>query len=387
MNQHTQDKISDPRALAASCVMYMLAPVGMSLLPLMVGSASDSLGLTQQQSGYLASADLGGIAVASVLCAIWIRKLSWTNLAVGAILMIVVTNGLCIKADTFVSLCLLRFLTEFGHGIIYSLAIVSIGDSIKPDRYFAIGIGLTVFISILFFMFLPELIQLHGGSLIYITHGLVALLVLPVIFWFPKRGLNISNKSGEKRHSLIPLFIAMIAFGFFMATEGGIWAFIERFGNADGYSPANIGDALVATQVASVIGAIVASILSIRFGRFIPVLVGLLLFSLSLLLLTVKGYLFFITAACLTQFFYIFIAPYFLLMCVELDPTGRLYVLTTAFKLGGMSAGPSIIALFLSEGNYHAVSWVGVLFLIICLIMMTPLALRLDRSSSNSVTS
>jgi len=372
-------KTSDPKALFACVLMYMLAPVGMSLIPLLVGAGSDSLGLSQKQAGFLASADLAGIAVAAVLCTIWIRKLPWRPLALVGILIIVTSNLISIWISSFYLLCLMRFITEFGQGIIFSLAMVSIADTAKPDRYFAFGIGLTVLISVAFFMILPELIQSSGLSPIFITNAIVALAVLPAIRWFPEKALEKVQTSSGQSMSVIPLFVAMIAFMFFMATEGGLWAYMERIGNAAGFTPNFVGNALAATQVTSVIGALLASALSTRFGRVLPIVAGTLLFIFAMYLLLSVNAVNYVIAVCLTQFCYIFIVPYLLLICVELDPTGRLYILSIAFKLGGMSMGPSIVAQFLMPGNYVAVSTIGSVFLVLTMLIITPLALRLDK--------
>ena len=172
----------------------------------------------------------------------------------------------------------------------------------------------------------------------------------------------------------------MIAFMFYMAAEGGLWAYMERIGNHAGFTPEFIGLALAATQVCSVIGALLASVLSTRYGRVLPVVAGCVLFIIAMIMLLGEGASLFVAAVCLTQFSYIFVVPYLLLICVELDPTGRLYILSIAFKLGGMSLGPSVTAQFLVPGSYAAVSWAGSLFLLITLALIVPLAMRLDRT-------
>ncbi len=48
------DKISDARAIAAGILLYMLAPLGMTLIPLTVGAAATDLGFTNSEVGYLA---------------------------------------------------------------------------------------------------------------------------------------------------------------------------------------------------------------------------------------------------------------------------------------------------------------------------------------------
>ena len=371
-------KTSEPRALIACVMMYMLAPVGMSLIPLLVGAGSDNLGLTQKQAGFLATADLAGIALAAVICTIWIRTWAWRPLAVVGIAIIVLSNLASIQVDSYALLCVMRFITEFGQGIIFSLALVSIGDTSKPDRYFAFGIGLTVFISIAFFLVLPGLIQEHGLPALFITHALVALAVLPLVLWFPASALPLPETSAKDHGSMLPLFVAMVAFMFFMATEGGLWAYMERIGNNAGFTPEFVGQALAATQVTSVMGALLASAVSTRYGRTLPIVAGSILFIVAMFMLMGKGTVTYVSAVCLTQFCYIFVVPYLLLICVELDQTGRLYVLSIAFKLGGMSLGPSVVAQFLAPGSYTAVSWVGSVFLMTTLLLVVPLAARLD---------
>ena len=373
-------KTNDPRALFACVMMYMLAPVGMSLIPLLVGAGAESLGLTQKQAGFLASADLAGIAVAAVICTAWIRRWAWRPLAVAGIAVIVLSNVISIRVESFPYLCLLRFITEFGQGIIYSLAMVSIGDTSKPDRYFAFGIGMTVLISIAFFLLLPGLIQIYGLTAIFATHALVACAVLPVVLWLPQRGVTQPQAVTARAGNVAPLFIVMIGFMFYMAAEGGLWAYMERIGNHAGFTPEFIGRALAATQVCSVIGALLASALSTRYGRMLPVVAGCSLLIIAMMMLLGQGAGFFVSAVCLTQFSYIFVAPYLLLLCVELDPTGRLYILSIAFKLGGMSLGPSVIAQFLVPGSYAAVSWIGSVFLLATLLLIVPQALRLDKN-------
>ena len=372
-------KISDSKTLFACVLMYMLAPVGMSLIPLLVGAGSDSLGLSQKQAGFLATADLAGIAVAAVLCTIWIRKLPWRPLALVGILIIVISNIISIWATSYYSICILRFITEFGQGIIFSLAMVSIADTTKPDRYFAFGIGLTVLISIAFFLILPGLIQEMGLTPIFITNAIVAVAVLPFVLWFPRHGQEKVQTQSDDRTFIIPLFVAMVAFMFFMANQGGLWAYMERIGNSAGFTPEFVGTALAATQVTSVMGALLASALSTRFGRVFPIVSGTLLFIVAMYLLLSLNSINYVIALCLTQFCYIFVIPYLLLICVELDPTGRLYILSIAFKLGGMSVGPSIVAQYLVPGSYAAVSTIGTVFLVFTLVLITPLAMRLDK--------
>ena len=50
-----QGKITSSKSIVAGLLLYMLAPIGMTLIPLMVGAAATDLGLSDSEVGYLAS--------------------------------------------------------------------------------------------------------------------------------------------------------------------------------------------------------------------------------------------------------------------------------------------------------------------------------------------
>lgn len=377
------DEMKSPGAIVASVILFMLAPVGMSLVPLLVGASTEAFGLSQKQGGFLAAADYSGIAIAAVATAIWIRKISWRIIALGGILTLIVANGLSVFADSFLEVAAMRFITELGTGLIYSLAIVAIGDTNRPDRYFSIGIGLTVALSVGFFLIIPGLVEVHGLPVIFLAHGLIAVAVLPIIYWLPRQGGgDVGRVESVSIEALTPLFIGMVAFTFFTAAEGGIWAYIERIGNGNGYSPQFVGQVLAVSQVASVLGSICAAVISTRFGRVTPVLFGICIFIAGALMLLGESPLFYIGALCLTQFAYIFVVPFLLLACVELDPTRRFYVLTTGFKLGGFAFGPALVAIFLTGQGFAPVGWVSAAVLVVSLVLILPLVMRLDRTGA-----
>jgi len=382
--------ITDSKAIAAGIILYMLAPVGMSLLPLLTGTATETFGLTDKQTGWLAAADYGGITVAAVLTALIIRRISWRLIAAIAMVPLIVVNILSIYVDQYELLIILRFITELGTGVLFSLAIVVLGDTLKPDRYYAIGIGLTIALSTVFFLVIPKLADQHGLPVVFLAHAGTSLLLLPFIFWIPHQGRQIEKPNLEagsiKPANVVPLFAAMIAFMLFTAAEGGIWAYIEPIGNASGLDDVAVGRILAITQVAGVAASIFMSWLSTRYGRTFPIISGLLLFIVGSYLLSVNTPYGYFAGAMVTQFLYIFLVPYFLLICVELDKTGRFFVLSTAFKLGGFSLGPILVAFCVSDGNLEVVSWVAIAVLIASLLIALPLVRRLDKTKARKLT-
>jgi hypothetical protein len=179
------------------------------------------------------------------------------------------------------------------------------------------------------------------------------------------------------------MLLCFVAFAFFMMAEGGIWAYVERIGAQAGLAADFVGQSLAASQVASFIAALMASALSIRLGRTLPIVGGMTLFLISLYFLQLPTANMYLLGVCLSQFAWIFVLPYLMAMCVQSDPSGKYYVLITAFKMGGFSLGPAAVATLISGGDTGpglvAASWVGAGFLLLSLLIAAPISMRFDK--------
>lgn len=371
----------------ATVILYALAPVGMSLVPFVVGAASDRLRLSPEQSGVLASADLAGLFVASLSAVYWIRRFSWRKTCMLSLFILIVGNLLSIWAPTYLMLCGVRFITELGSGILLATIIACIGDFDKPDRYYAFGTAATVSLSILFSLGLPPLIELQGASVIYIGHALLALLAFGIIPCLPEQGQPRYAPVSGQTTQLIPAFLAMFALFCIALAEGGLWAYLERIGKHGGFDLILIGKALALANLMGAIGALGTSLLSTRFGRVGPVSFGLIAFICGAFLMAQQGTSFYVLGMALTQFCWGFTLPYIMLISVESDTSGRYFILLSAFKMGGFALGPAVVSLFLQPGSYQAVIWVCSAFLLASLVLVTPLSVRLDRRVSRSTVS
>lgn len=375
----TAHSMEDPQTRIAAVALWILGPVGVTLVPILIGTASDQLGLTPEQIGILAAADLAGLFVASLSAVYWVRKISWRKACASGLVILIVGNLLSIWATDYLLLCSLRFFTELGGGILLAVLTACIGDVDKPDRYFAIGIAGTILLSIVFFMGLPPLIGLWGASVIYISHAVLAGLAFSAVGWLPVQGCSRAVVDSDAHSVLVPTFFALMALFCVAAAEGGLWSYLGRIGKDAGFSLAATGRVLAIANLTCVAGALTTSVLSTRFGRTLPLCLGLTIFIIGAVLLNQQVISLYVVGVVLTQFCWGFTLPYIMLMIVESDASGRYFILLIAFKLGGFALGPAIAALFLLPGSYLAVSWVCVAFLLLCLTLIFPLSSKLDR--------
>lgn len=359
-----------PKEVFAGIVCYMLAPFGMGLLPLLGGAAVDRYGISGTEVGLLGTADLAGIAVSCVLSVFWVRKVSLRKAAWLSIAVLMVGNMFSWMADTFTTLCAARFITELGSGGMFSLALIVLGKSSNPERFLSLGIAATLASSVIAYLWLPEIIATSGIGVVFIAHLVVVVFAMFWLNWLPLKPASTTERSREEQSAAnyLPLIFCFLSLFCLTIVQGGVWTYLERIGNAAGLSPDYIGNALAMTQVASLAGSLLTSLLSTRFGRLLPISLAMASLLLAFYLFTRHGAMPYVIAACITQFCYVFCLPYLMSLCVESDPSGKFYVLTNVFKLVGMASGPAVIALFLQGDNYLVVSIVGAVFTGLCLL-------------------
>ncbi len=84
--------IDSESALLSSIVLAVIGASTILILPGLVGVIADTLGLTAQQLGYVASADIIGMAVSMAVVAFIIHRVSWRPLALLGLILIIVGN-------------------------------------------------------------------------------------------------------------------------------------------------------------------------------------------------------------------------------------------------------------------------------------------------------
>ena len=83
-----------PSAIFAAVILGF-AGTGVAMgMPLLVGSIADSLGFSEQQLGWLASSDMGGLFIGSVLTAFLVTRVNRRTLATAGLVLVVLSNFL-----------------------------------------------------------------------------------------------------------------------------------------------------------------------------------------------------------------------------------------------------------------------------------------------------
>jgi predicted MFS family arabinose efflux permease len=351
---HHKTKFDDWRSLTIGIYMALVGYAVMVGLPVISTAWVENLGFSEVEVGRVAGADLAGLAIGAVISALFVAKVDRRYLAVGAALVTIVANALCIVYQSYEVTLWLRLLAGTGAGIYTGIAVATIGGHSRPA--FAFGMELFAFAGSqgAELMLLP-LLSMTG---IYVT--LIATYIVGLLFisWLPRRPVDkaldvevdVEEPSGRHHveHKHVPAYVpwlVLTAIVFTYINIGGYWTYIELSTVDSDASPEWVASMLWVSSVFSVIGCLFAVLLSNRYGLARPLLVTLV-FQAAIVVMHVFGITNFTVAFSMFffNFCWIFVDIYQAATIANVDHSGRFPAMIPAAQGLGNFLGPNIAA-------------------------------------------
>lgn len=353
------------------------------LIPLLVGGMVSDRGFSEQVAGYMASADLGGYALATFLTAMLLDRVPWRRMAFAGLVVMIAANVVTTFVHDVQTFALVRIASGLGSGILAALASVAVGQTEQPDRNYGILIASSLLYGTAALWGLPVLLARYGLNSAYWLLVVLATAVLFVVPSMPAgrtvRGDGSVATGGSGRWPFAAGVLLSILL--FWANQNDVYAYIERIGNAARISPEFIGFSLGVANLTGFAGASLVAALGSRVGRLLPLIVATLV---SLVCLAILG------QAAIGPWTYLFalgtmslawnvVNPFQLGILAGVDPTGKALALAATVTGVGLAIGPAIGAAAIGVGGYVAVLWAAGGLAVVSLVLMLP-ALRVARA-------
>ncbi|GAB3112233.1 MFS transporter [Aestuariicella hydrocarbonica] len=270
-----------PAAIAAAIVISFVGNAVVMGMPMIVGALADDLGFGEQQVGWLASADLGGMFLASLLTAMVITRVNRRQLAMVGIIIALMANLLSSQFHDFTTLFYTRVIAGIGGGICYSLGVGCLAGTHHTARNFSILMFALVTINALELYSFPVLSDVWGVNGIYYAFCgafVLCFFAVPKLPAFAAEPTAITE-TADGHKVRIPGYLpklCLLAVSCFYITIGSFWAYIERAGVDAGLSDEFIANTLTIGTLFTLLGCFVATWLSNKAGQSKPLLVALL---------------------------------------------------------------------------------------------------------------
>lgn len=261
MNFSTKEVISTSLISALGALMFLL-------LPVIIGITTDSLNLSEQQSGLLVSFYFLGFLVACAFSPLITTKLNWKSTSYFGVLLM--TTGLLLIAflPSYQLVLLLLSVIGAGSGTLFSLAIVILSNTENAERYFGIKIMFEQVLGALLLFIIPTfVVATFGFQGSFLAISFVVLLLGLASFSLPKSSL-VTNKAitnntkSDAPTSLsfnIKLWIALFCLCLFFGALSTLWSFVERLAVANKLNGDDIGLGLSLSVMGGAAGGLLAA--------------------------------------------------------------------------------------------------------------------------------
>lgn len=360
--------VDSPQAIIAAVAISFCGNAVVMGMPLMVGALADYLHFNEQQVGLLASADLGGMFLASLFTAAVVSRLNRRHLALFGILVAIVGNYLSTLYHAYEPLLAMRVLAGFGGGICYSTGIACLAITHKTGRNFSImmfGLVAINAIELYTIPFLTDAWGIDGIFLAFCVAFTVCLTAIPYLYpHTPDNGKPASSDSGSTATPRLPKTLplcCLLAVSCFYITVGSFWAFIERAGVDAGLGDAFISNVLTLGNIFTLAGCIAAVWLSHRAGQSRVLMTALVSMACVLMLLAVEiSAMTFVIGTFGFCIAWLFTDIFQLGTLSHIDSSGRYAALVPGAQGLAQTAAPSIAGFLLAhELGYGAVMLLG----------------------------
>lgn len=357
-------------------------------IPVISSARVELLGFSEEQVGRLSGADLGGLAAGAVICSLLMVTASRRKLVLLGAGLAILANVLCIFYSQYQTTFYLRILAGVGSGIYTAVAVANLGATSKPARAYNLMLFAFAFSQALELHVLPQL-SMNGIYGVFIGSYLLGLLALT---WIPAYSnveqlgvtVDVEDDVGEHHaeHRHVPSYIVWLCLSAIFLTYvniGGYWTYIELAAHDALIDSEFVSQLLVWGSLCSVLGCLLATLISDRFGLARPLLIALLLMATTVGMLgegidTLK-----LSVSILSfNLLWIFIDVYQMASVAIADRSGTFASLVPAAQGLGQIVGPNVAASMLaSSSGYDRVFLICAVFALLGLLVYLGVYLRL----------
>ena len=372
-NSASARPIDRPAALLSLLLVGSVTEAIFLILPSFVGAIGDLLHLSPVRTGLLGSADLAGIAFSTATGAWWLRRVSWRRTIGLALTLFFLLNAVCFFVTGFYPLIGLRLAAGVTAGVAYAVALAGIVDTRSADR----NAGLLLCMQVVFSaigLYVADVVPAQWR--LDIVYGYILVWLAPTLLIcrlsFPEDpGERPRSGTLQWRQLAGPGVAALLGAGLYFLMIGAVWGYLEGVARGAGLTLEQTGSALSTGLVLSLAGSVAATLIGVRFGRVLPLVVTALFQISALLLLTRLGHyarptLAFFWINTVFQIFWSYVIPYFIIVFNDVDESGRFVAFYGTASHLMLAVGPYVGALLIEDGGYTLLLWFGVITTMLC---------------------
>lgn len=378
----------DVNSLKSRVSMIYLTIVGVCVFiiqPGIVQGFVSELGLTPEQAGYVASAELWGLAITTVLLTYFANRINWRTITIIGLVIAVVGNLASTITSDAQAFTIIRAITGLGLGAMISLPFAMIGMTEKTDFNFGLALIFILAYGAAGLFLIPWALGSIGLNGIFVFVAIfcaIGLLLIPNLPTGDHRDSASTQRttSGE----LIPQKLLALAGVFaFNLGIGAVWAYLFLVGINANLTEQAVANVLTISQLLGMLGAFVVVMLSTKISRETPFVLAIVLCAIGIgFLLLGVDFLIYSLAVYIFNFAWNMFVPYVMATLAAFADNSKTVIRGSSMQMLGIATGPYIAAKIVGGGgSYYIVNLFGVLMFLLSLFLLLPAIVALKGKS------
>ncbi len=225
------------RLLAAIVIFAAIAPGILMTAPAVAAQLASEWQLKPGQIGWLFSAELGAMSLATLPAWWWMSRLDWRRVALMAGVVFLTANLASAVVTQYETLLAARFIASLAGGTLMILCISCAAGTPNPSRVYAFWVLGQLLLGMLGLLALPGLFATFGLKVVYLILAAIMLCCLPLVSAFPPRFQPLSVSRQQPSTTLWRQALAVLAVLTFYISLSAVWTFIGTIGSAAGAEP------------------------------------------------------------------------------------------------------------------------------------------------------
>lgn len=366
--------VNGPSTIVAGILLGTVGVLSFIVQPGLVQGYATTFGIGEDAANFLASAEGFGITGGTFAAAFASRTVNWRWIVPAALLLAgfgnMVSAGLKAPDAAFGAV---RFVTGLGEGGIIAMSFSVIGLTRRIERNLALYLIVLLTYGAFGLTAMPTALASIGLSGIFLAWGVVSLAAILTVRAIPRGAHDRAEPSPTAADVGLPMLaVGLLAVLAYNTAIGMAWTNLFFIGLEVRNDVQAIANALLLSQFVAIAGALIPVFMESRFGRWFPLISGILLAVGAIaMLLGQPTYAMFIFAVCLFNFIWNFFLP-FLLSAVGDLSTREIMPVTIAMQMFGLvGLGPFVAGSILgASGSQQAALAVTIALLLTSLALL-----------------
>ena len=378
--------------IVAALLLSFLSTAGLFYVNLggaFLSAFVDGLGISLQTAGYITAANKYGAAFGALMAVFTAGRLPWRKVAYAVLLIIITIDFISMTISDGNTLIAIRFLQGSFGGFLVGTGFSVIARTKTPDRVFGMLLVVQYSFGSIGIMLVPGLVATMGHSAVFwalIVFSSITLLMVPFIadYKIKPRSPELESKGVLQGIAIRPLSVALLAIFLFQAANMGVADYVFELGKSEGLTIERMSTLVGIANWVAIGGAVLVYIFGVRFGRALPITIGLLIAIAGTFAFHWSEYssIYFLANA-VTGVMWAFLIPYLLGLSTAFDQQGRTAALAGFVSKMGLASGPMIAATIVGAGNFDLIINVAVCGLFVCALVAYGPAKMLDKNPIN----